>query len=78
MKVMLVGKSHMSGTAKKTGKPYDFNIAHIVGRSNGVEGQSAEQIMLDPKTYPLDSLAVGKYYHLDRDGRGWVCGFEPA
>jgi len=78
MKVTVIGKDHISGTSKKTGKPYDLNVVHITSKRNGVDGLAADQIMLDPKTYPLEGIQLGKAYNLDRDGRGFVCGFEVA
>lgn len=76
MKVMVLGKEHMSGTSKKTGKPYDSNVVHVAYKKNGVEGQTVESVWLDPSFIALAHIDVGKVYDLDRDGRGYVVGFE--
>lgn len=76
MKVTVVGKEHMSGTSKKSGKEYSNTIAHITYKKNGLDGLAADTVWLDDKTYPLASIQVGKTYDLDRDGRGFVIGFE--
>jgi hypothetical protein len=62
MKVNVIGKNHISGTSKKTGKPFDLNVVHITCKKNGVDGLAAENIMLDPKTYPIEGIQVVKPY----------------
>ena len=78
MKVNLIGKEYVSGTSKKTGKAFSANIVHVSYRKNGVEGTAVESLWLDPVSYPLDKLEVGKPYDIDRDSRGFVCGFDPS
>lgn len=78
MKVNVVGKNSVSGTSKKTGKDFAGTVVHVVYKKNGVEGTAVETVWLDPKTYPLASIQVGKTYDLDRDGNGYVVGFEMA
>lgn len=77
MKVFVLGKEHISGTSRKTGKAFDSNIVHVSYTKNGVEGHTVESIWLDPKSFPLKDIVVGENYSVDRDQRGFVCGFEP-
>ena len=72
MKVIVVGKANRSGVSKKSGNPYDFNIALVTHAQNGIEGLNATGINLDPKTYPLAGIQVGKVYNVDYDNRGYV------
>jgi hypothetical protein len=44
MKVTVIGKTHLSGNSKKTGKPYDSTVAHVTCKKNGVDGLAAESI----------------------------------
>lgn len=76
MKVTIVGKEHVSGTGRKSGKAFDNTIAHVTYKKNGVEGQNVESIWLDAKTYPASDIQIGKVYNVDRDSRGYVCAFE--
>ena len=78
MKVMVIGKEYISGTSKKTGKPFEANLVHVSYKKNGVEGQAVEGIFLDPNTYPLSGIQVGKVYNVDRDNRGYLVSFDPV
>ncbi|NLW46313.1 MAG: hypothetical protein GXY86_03100 [Firmicutes bacterium] len=78
MKVVVIGKEHVSGKSRKTGNPFDSNIVHVSYKKNGVTGEACESIWLSPDSYPLSSIEVGKQYNLDRDSRGFVCGFDKA
>ena len=76
MKVCVIGKEHAEGTSKKTGNPFSNTVVHVSYKRNRVEGQAVEAIWLDAKTYPLDSIQVGKTYDVDRDNRGYVIDCE--
>ena len=78
MTIRVLGKSHLEGISKKTGKPYNFNQVHYIGKAYGVEGQAALTQSLDPKAYPLDQILVGRDYHIEFDNRGYVTEFELA
>lgn len=78
MKVQLIGKQHSEGVSRKTGKPYNFNIAHVVRSDKDVDGMVGDRVYLDPNQYPLDSLVVGSTYDLDYNNRGFVADFRPA
>lgn len=78
MKVNVIGKEFVSGTSKKTGKPFSANVVHVSQKKNGVEGLAVDSIWLDPLSYPLPDIQVGKVYDVDRDGRGFICGFDLA
>ena len=71
-----MGKEYVSGTSKKTGKDFAANVVYVTHKKNGVEGVAVDAIWLDPSTYPLFDIQVGKVYDLDRDGRGFIVGFE--
>lgn len=78
MKVTVIGKEFVSGTSKKSGKDFAANVVHIAHNKNGVTGQAVDTVWLDPVQYPLDSIAVGKVYEVDRDNRGFLIDFTPV
>ena len=78
MKIKVLGKAHLEGVAKKTGKPYDFNQVHYLGHDRRVIGQAALTLALDPSVVPFDSIVVGKEYVVDCDPRGYVVDFAPV
>ena len=75
MKIKVYGKVHREGTNKKTGKPYNFNQIHYLGKAPDVEGQTAETLFLDPVDFPLDKIEVGREYDVEFNQRGYVVGF---
>ena len=78
MKIKVCGKAHLEGVAKKTGRPYNFNQIHYLGKARGVIGEAALTLALDPEIYPIDLIEVGKEYNVDFDNRGYVVDFSPA
>lgn len=78
MKVKVMGKAHLEGVSKKTGKPFNLNQVHFMAKARGVEGLSSERQFLDSKAYPYDQIVVGLEYNLERDGGGFVVEFEPV
>ena len=78
MKVVVVGKEHLSGVSRKTGKEFNSNLVHVSYVKNGVNGSAVETVWLDPVSFSLDSIQVGKTYDLDRDSRGFIVGFKIA
>ena len=78
MKVVVIGKEYVSGTSRKTGKPFEANVAHVAFKKMGVEGQTVDSIWLDPNTYPLNGIQIGKTYDVDRDSRGFLLSFDLA
>ncbi len=78
MKVVVIGKEYVSGTSRKNGKPFEANVAHVGFKKMGVEGQAVDSIWLDPNTYPLNSIQIGKTYDVDRDSRGFLLSFDLA
>lgn len=78
MKIKVYGKAHLEGTSKKTGRPYNLNQVHYLGKAQNVEGQSAETMFLDPTLYPIDTIVVGLEYNVEWNNRGYVVGFEPV
>lgn len=78
MKIKVYGKSHMEGQSKRTGRPYNLNQVHYLGKNQFVEGQSAETLFLSAPEYPYDTIVVGKEYYVEFDNRGSVVEFRPA
>lgn len=78
MKIKVYGKAHLEGTSKKTGRPYNLNQVHYLGKAPNVEGQSAETMFLDPAMYPIETIVVGMEYNVEWNNRGYVVGFEPV
>lgn len=78
MKIMIEGKAHLEGTSKRTNKEYNFNLIHYLAPARGVEGMAAKTLSLDPKAYPIDTIAVGKVYNVEFDERGYVVDFTLA
>ena len=78
MKIKVIGKAHLEGTSKKTGKPYNFNQVHYTGKAYGVEGLAAKTLMLDPVSYPIIAIQVGVDYNVEFDDRGYVVDFSPV
>lgn len=76
MKIKVIGKAHLEGTSKKTGKPYNLNQIHFTAPARGVEGESAQTIMVDPVLYPLSVIFVGSTYDVQFDRYGYVVGLE--
>lgn len=76
MKIKIIGKAHMEGTSRRTGKAYCFNQVHYIGKARGVEGDAALTVNLDPSVVPYDSIVVGGFYNLEFDQRGYCVSFE--
>lgn len=78
MKIKVIGKAHLEGTSKKTGKPYNFNQLHYVGKAQGVEGDAALTMSLDPAFYSYAAIIVGGEYDVEFGPRGHVISFTPC
>lgn len=76
MKITVEGKSHMEGTSKKTGRPYNFNQVHYLGFNRFVDGKAGMTINLDPVQFPYDFIAVGHTYDVEFGPRGEVVSME--
>ena len=76
MRIKVLGKAHLEGVSKRTGKPFDFNQIHYLGSARGVEGQAALTQSLDPVQHPIDSIKVGEDYKIEFDNRGYPVCFE--
>ena len=75
MRIKAYGKAHLEGVAKKTGRPYNFNQVHYLGKARGVEGLAALTLALDTADYPLDRIELGREYEVEFDQRGYVVNF---
>lgn len=78
MKIKVIGKAHLKGTSKKTGKDYDFIQVHYNGRARDVDGLAALTLSLDPREYPFADVVVGGDYNVEFDNRGYIVEFLPV
>ena len=76
MKIKVIGKAHLQGTSKKSGKDYNFVQVHYNAPARGVIGEAAQTLMLDPAFYPVDAITVGATYDAQFDNRGYVVAFD--
>ena len=78
MKATVIGKEYVSGHSKKTNKDFEANVVYVTHKKNKTEGQAVDTIWLDPATYPLAGIQLGKVYDIDRDSRGFIVDFVLA
>lgn len=78
MKIRVIGKAHLKGTSKRTGKPYDFIQAHYNGPARDVVGLAALTVNLDPAMVNFDSIVVPGDYNVEFDNRGYPVEFAPV
>ncbi len=78
MKIKVIGKAHLRGVSKKSGKAYDFIQVHYNGKARGVEGQAALTLSLDPQDHPMDSVIVGGDYNVEFDNTNMDELFMPG
>ena len=64
MIVEIIGKQHREGVSQKTGKEYNFNVAHYIGPDRGVIGAKGLEVILEPDLYPLESIEVLSLIHI--------------
>ncbi len=76
MKIQVIGKAHLEGTSKKTGKPYNFNQIHYNSPAPNVEGLAAQTLMLDPAQFPLSMFTIDEVYDIQFNQRGYVVSVE--
>ena len=75
MKATVIGKEFVSGYSKKTGRDFASNVVYVTHKKNGIEGQAVDSIWLDPDSYPIKDIQLGKLYDIDRDSRGFIVDF---
>lgn len=78
MKIKVIGKAHMEGTSKKTGRPYNLYQVHYNAPARGIEGVAARSAMIDPSFIPYDKIIIGNMYNLEFDNAGYVLCFDPV
>ena len=78
MKIHVVGKAHLEGTSKKTGRPYDFIRLHYLGRGRGVIGDAAMTASLDPQLVDYNSIPIPCDAVLEFDNHGFPVEFTPV
>ena len=80
MKATILGISdRRSGTAKKTGKPYDGTIIHcVLARSKDVEtGQAVKEVYLNHLSrIAIPALNVGDFIDVEYSDQGFIEGIE--
>lgn len=77
MKIKVIGKKHVEGISKKTGKPFDFTEVHFLGKAPRVEGVAALTCNVGADMYPFDAIVVNGEYMMERDN-GYVLEFTPC
>ena len=77
MVVKVVGKQHLEGISKKSGKPYSNTVVYILNSKNGVEGQEASSVWLDDKQFPVTNVVLNQDYSIEYDRGGYVVDFRP-
>lgn len=75
MRITVIGKAHLEGTSKKTGRDYNFYQIHFTGPARGVEGLAAQTISIDPTVVPYTSIEVNAPYDAQFDHRGYCIEF---
>lgn len=78
MLVTVTARQHISGISKRTGKPFDNNIAHILRPDKDAEGRVGDTVWLNIDKYPLDKILLNTDYNLEYDSKGYVLIFEPV
>lgn len=78
MKLYVTGVNRLSGTSKKTGKPYDFlDVACIGKRTEGFGVAAVSSLALDPILFKdYDDVDFPIICSVDFDQRGRVCDFD--
>ena len=77
MVVKVVGHERVSGTSKKTGKPFDFYKVYVEYERQGVSGVCSDSLILQAASYPVPPL-IGVDYNVDRDFNGYLISFTEA
>ena len=78
MRILVVGKSHRTGTSK-AGKSYDFTtlMAEYDMRANDESsGVQVDRINVSATMMPYVLVEVGATYDLDFDRNGYLLGIE--
>ena len=76
MEVTVFGKVHKKGTAKTSGKPYNFYELHMAIPTHGVIGKGAKTKIVDATFCDFDKLTFG-VYDADFDGDGNLLALKP-
>lgn len=80
MKIKIIGKRHATGTAKATGKPFDFLEFHYNGRDRygSVDGLVGKKFTANPGVVDFASIQVGGEYNVEFDEAGGVVSMTPV
>lgn len=74
----MIGKAHLEGASKKTGKPYNFNTVYDNGPDRGAEGLASLSLSLDPAVIPYNTIVLGDTYEVEFGPRGYIVSFAPV
>lgn len=71
----LIGKTHIQGKSKKTGKDLNLNLCHIAYKEANTEGETVKSVFISPKLAEYDSLHIGGTYDCQCDFNGHISTF---
>ena len=77
MVVHLLGKEHLEGVSKSSGKPYSFDKVYVAFSQPHVDGQAVRDLMI-PSNFDFSRLVVGQHYNFDFDMTGRLVGVSAA
>lgn len=78
MILKLEGKQHRKGVSQKSGRDYDFIVAHFLMPLSYVEGKAAVTKNISTDVISFDRLIVGQLYDFQTDFNGNVTAVIPA
>ena len=76
MIINVIGKRHLSGTSKKSGKPFDFSEVFYIGTQRNIEGQAGLSFTVDPSVLSFPEIVVGADYNAEFGPGGYLVRFK--
>ena len=76
MIINVIGKRHLSGTSKKSGKPFDFSEVFYIGTQRNIEGQAGLSFTVDPSVLSFPEIVVGADYNAEFGPGGYLVSFK--
>lgn len=76
MIINVIGKRHLSGTSKKSGKPFDFSEVFYLGSQRNIEGQAGLSFTVDPSVLSYPEIVVGADYNAEFGPGGYLVSFK--
>lgn len=77
MVIIVAGKQNKKGTSK-AGRPYDFNVIHFCAPKKGVEGNAAQEKIVDQSVISYTDILVNQAYEVETDLDGNIIAMIPA